>query len=568
VIDRTPPRVILARDMRRLWAHLLGLLLWAAAHGAAADELAIGIIQFPSTLHPSIDAMVAKTYVLGMVRRPITTYDAEWRLVCMLCTTLPTIENGLAVPFDLPDGKRGIRVTYTLRADARWGDGVPVTTADVLFTQEVGSNPKSGVGDAELYRRITAIEVKDDKTFTMVIDKLDFDYAAIGDFEVLPAHLERAAFADPAAYRFHTLYDTDPTNPGLYFGPYRITELAPGSHIVLERNPTWWGPPPAFRRIVVWAVENTAALEANLLAGGLDMVAGEIGFSLDQALAFEKRHGDAFTVLYKPSLSYEHIELNLDDPALADKRVRQALLYGIDRDAISRQLFAGRQPVAQSFVSPLDWIFTADVPRYPYDPAKARALLDAAGWRGGDGKVRRNEAGEKLSLELATTAGNRVRELIEQVLQSEWRQIGVEIHLKNQPARLLFGESVAKRHFTMALFAWTSAPENVPRSSLRSDEIPTAASGWRGQNYGGFKNAEADRLIDAIEIELDRHRREALWHRLEALYAEELPALPLFFRADPYVLPKWLKGVTPTGHQFPTTLWIENWHVVGRDTGS
>jgi peptide/nickel transport system substrate-binding protein len=571
VIDRTPPRVILARDMRRLWAHLLGLLLWGAAHGAAArpaDELAIGIIQFPSTLHPSIDAMVAKTYVLGMVRRPITTYDAEWRLVCMLCTTLPTIENGLAVPFDLPDGKRGIRVTYTLRADARWGDGVPVTTADVLFTQEVGSNPKSGVGDAELYRRITAIEVKDDKTFTMVIDKLDFDYAAIGDFEVLPAHLERAAFADPAAYRFHTLYDTDPTNPGLYFGPYRITELAPGSHIVLERNPTWWGPPPAFRRIVVWAVENTAALEANLLAGGLDMVAGEIGFSLDQALAFEKRHGDAFTVLYKPSLSYEHIELNLDDPALADKRVRQALLYGIDRDAISRQLFAGRQPVAQSFVSPLDWIFTADVPRYPYDPAKARALLDAAGWRGGDGKVRRNEAGEKLSLELATTAGNRVRELIEQVLQSEWRQIGVEIHLKNQPARLLFGESVAKRHFTMALFAWTSAPENVPRSSLRSDEIPTAASGWRGQNYGGFKNAEADRLIDAIEIELDRHRREALWHRLEALYAEELPALPLFFRADPYVLPKWLKGVTPTGHQFPTTLWIENWHVVGRDTGS
>jgi peptide/nickel transport system substrate-binding protein len=151
------------------------------------------------------------------------------------------------------------------------------------------------------------------------------------------------------------------------------------------------------------------------------------------------------------------------------------------------------------------------------------------------------------------------------VLQSEWRQIGVELRLKNQPARLLFGESVTKRHFTMALFAWTSSPENVPRTTLRSDEIPTAASGWSGQNYGGFRNAEADRLIDAIEIELDRDRREALWHRLEALYAEELPELPLFFRADAYVLPKWLKGVTPTGHQYPTTLWIENWQVIGRD---
>jgi peptide/nickel transport system substrate-binding protein len=557
--------------MRRLWIHLFALLLLAAAPGAAArpaDELAIGVTQFPSTLHPSIDEMVAKVYVLGLVRRPITTYDPEWHLVCMLCTELPSIENGRAVPFDLPDGKRGIRVTYTLRPDARWGDGVPITTEDVLFTDEVGRDPKSGVGDAELYRRITKIEVKDDKTFTLVIDKLDFDYAAIGDFQVLPAHIERAAFTDPSAYRFRTLYDTDPTNPGLYFGPYRITEVSPGSHIVFERNPTWWGRAPAFRRIVVWAVENTAALEANLLAGGLDMVAGELGFSLDQALAFEKRHGDAFTVLYRPSLSYEHIDLNLDDPVLADKRVRQALLYGIDREAISRQLFAGRQPVAQSFVSPLDWVFTEDVPRYPYDPAKARALLDAAGWHGGDGEIRRNGAGEKLSLELATTAGNRIRELIEQVLQSEWRQIGIDVHLKNQPARLLFGESVTKRHFTMALFAWMSAPENVPRSSLRSDEIPTAASGWRGQNYSGFKNAEADSLIDAIEIELDRHRREILWHRLQALYAEELPDLPLFFRADPYVLPKWLKGVTPTGNQFPTTLWIEDWRVVGRDNGS
>ncbi|HXE03164.1 MAG TPA: peptide ABC transporter substrate-binding protein [Methyloceanibacter sp.] len=556
--------------MRRLLLALLSLLPLIASPaiaGEAPDELAIGVTQFPSTLHPSIDAMVAKTYVLGMVRRPLTTYDADWQLVCMLCVTLPSIENGLAQVLDLGDGKRGIRLTYTIRPDAVWGDGVPVTTDDVKFTYEVGRNPQSGVGDAELYRRITKIEAKDAKTFTMDVDKLTFDYAGINDFEILPAHLERAAFADPAQYRFRTLYDTDPTNPGLYFGPYRITEVSPDSHIVLERNPTWWGKPPAFRRIVLWTVENTAALEANLLAGGLDMVAGELGFSLDQALGFEKRHGDAFTVLYKPSLSYEHIDLNLDDPILRDQRVRQALLYGVDRKAISTQLFAGRQPVAESFVSPLDWVYTTDVRHYPYDPAKAAALLDDAGWRrDGDG-IRRNAQGEPLALTLGTTAGNRIRELIEQVLQSQWRQLGIELRLKNQPARVFFGETVTKRKFAMALFAWTSAPENVPRSTLRSDEIPTADKGYRGQNYTGFHDDEADRLIDAIEIELDRDKRAALWHRLEALYAEKLPALPLFFRADAYVLPKWLKGVTPTGHQYPTTLWIEDWRVEGRVTG-
>lgn len=554
--------------MRRLLFPFLAivLLLSGPAEPAAAgphDTLAIGITQFPATLHPSINAMVAKAYVLGMARRPLTTYDADWHLICMLCTELPTIENGRAVPLDLPGGKRGIRLTYTLLPQARWGNGTPITTADVLFTYEVGKNPQSGVDDAELYRRITRIEAKDDKTFTLDLDKLTFDYAALNDFEILPAHLERAAFADPSQYRFRTRYDTDPTNPGLYSGPYRITEVAPGSHIVLERNPYWWGETPAFRRIIVWTVENTTALEANLLAGGLDMVAGELGFSLDQALAFEKRHGDRFTVLYKPSLSYEHVELNLDNPILADRRVRQALLYGVDRQAISTELFAGRQPVAASFVSPLDWVHTDAVPHYPFDPAKARRLLEEAGWHGGAGEIRRNDRGDPLTLELATTAGNRNRELVEQVLQSQWRDIGVDLRLKNQPPRLLFGETVTKRQFTMALFAWTSAPENVPRSTQRSDEIPSAATGWSGQNYSGYRNPEADRLIDAIEIELDRSKRAALWHRLQYLYAEELPALPLFFRADAYVLPKWLAGVTPTGHQYPSTLWIERWHVVG-----
>ncbi len=548
---------------RILRAWLAGLAALAALGAAAAarpdDELAIGITQFPSTLHPSIDVMAAKSYILAMARRPITTFDAEWRLVCMLCTQLPTIENGLAVPIALPDGGQGIRVTYTLQPRARWGDGVPVSTEDVRFTWEVGRQPQSGLANAELYRRIADVEVKDDKTFTFVMNKLDFDYAAVNDFELLPAHLERAAFADPAHYRLHTLYDTDPTNPGLYFGPYRITEVAPGSHVVLDRNPTWWGKPPEFRRIVVWTVENTTALEANLLAGGLDMVAGELGFSLDQGLAFAKRHGDRFNVLFKPSLGYEHVDLNLDNPILADRRVRRALLYGIDREAISRQLFAGRQPVADSFVSPLDWVFTDAVPNCPYDPARARALLEEAGWQG-EG-IRRNAAGETLALELATTAGNRIRELVEQVLQSQWREIGIEVHLKNLPPRVLFGDSLVKRKFTMAMFAWISAPENVPRAMLRSDEIPTPGNGLAGENFTGFRNEEADRLIDAIEVALDRDRRAGLWHSLEALYAEALPALPLFFRADAYVLPRWLKGVVPTGHQYPTTLWIEDWRV-------
>ncbi|HUK58690.1 MAG TPA: peptide ABC transporter substrate-binding protein [Stellaceae bacterium] len=541
---------------------LILLCLAAAAHAGprrAPDELSIGITQYPSTLNPLIEEMAAKTYVLGMVYRPLTTYDANWQPICMLCVELPSFANGLAQKIDLPGGKTGVRLTYTIRPDARWGDGVPVTTDDVLFSYDVGRNPLSGVADAEIFRRIVKIEAKDEKTFTMDVDRLMYDYPQQNDFLILPAHIERAAFDNPAEYRIRTRYDTDPTNPGLYDGPYLVTEVSPGSHIVLERNPHWGGPQPYFRRIVVWTIDNTAALEANLLAHGIDMVAGELGFSLDEALAFEKRYGGAFRIIYKPGLTYEHVDLDLDDPILADRRVRQALLYGIDRKAISDQLFAGRNPVANSFVPPLDWIYTDDVAHYAYDPARARQLLDKAGWHEGEGGVRRNDKGESLTLELATTSGDRTRELVEEVLQSQWREIGIDVRLKNQPARVLFGDTVTHRKFQMVMYAWQSAPENSPRETLRSDEIPDKANGFSGENFPGFRNPEADRLIDAIETELDRGKRALLWHQIEQLYAEELPALPLYFRAEPFVLPPWLEGVKPTGHQYPTTLWIEEW---------
>ena len=112
-----------------------------------------------------------------------------------------------------------------------------------------------------------------------------------------------------------------------------------------------------------------------------------------------------------------------------------------------------------------------------------------------------------------------------------------------------------------ALNAEISAPESVPRSSLHSQEIPSAENNWAGQNYTGWRNDEADSLIDAIELELDRDKRKALWSRLQAIYAEDLPALPLYVRADPFIIPKWLKGIEPTGHQDISPLWVENWHV-------
>jgi len=537
----------------------LGALSASLATSAQAkDELVVAMTQMPNTWNPVISSMLAKSLISNMTARPVTAYDADWKLICLVCTELPTIENGKARVIDLEKGKKGMEIDVELR-DMRWGDGVPVTAKDVAFTLEVGKHPLSGVASAEGYKRILKLDVRDDRHFTMTIDRVTFDYNSIG-LTLLPAHIEKPIFdANPAEYRNKTAYDTQSTNPGLAFGPYRIVEIVPGSRVALEQNPTWTGEKPHFKRIVVRIIENTAALEANLLSGSVDYVLGELGLSLDQAIAFEKRHGAKYDVVYKPALIWEHIDVNLDNKLLADKRVRQAMLLAIDRKAISEKLFDGKQPIAHGGISELDPMFSPAARQYGYDPTAARKLLDEAGFATIRNNVRQNAAGERLSIELGTTAGNRVRELVAQVIQSQLRQVGIEVRVKAEPPRIFF-EAMNRRNYSgLGMYAWVQRPEGVPRSTLHSEEIPTAQNGWSGQNYPGYSNPEMDKVLDAAERELDVGKRRALFAEIQRLAADDLPTLPLFFRVDPFVIPKALKGVTPTGTLNSSTLWIEQW---------
>lgn len=547
--------------IRRIFSLILALGALAspaAVKAQAKDELVVAMTQMPGTWNPIISSMLAKSLIANMTARPVTAYDADWKLVCLVCTELPTIENGKARVVDLADGKKGMEIDVELR-DMRWGDGTPVSAKDVAFTLEVGKHPLSGVASSEGYKRIIKLDVKDDRRFTMTIDRVTFDYNSIG-LQLLPAHIEKPIFdANPAEYRNKTAYDTQSTNPGLAFGPYRLTEIVPGSRVVLEPNPTWTGQKPSFKRITVRIIENTAALEANLLSGSVDYVLGELGLSLDQAIAFEKRHKDKYNVVYKPALIWEHIDVNLDNKLLADRRVRQAMLLAIDRKAISEKLFEGKQPIAHGGISELDPMFSPAARQYGYDPAAARKLLDEAGFSTLRNNVRHNAAGEKLSIELGTTAGNRVRELVAQVIQSQLRQVGIEVRLKAETPRIFF-DAMGKRTYSgLGMYAWVQRPEGVPRSSLHSKEIPSADNGWSGQNYPGYANPEMDKVLDAAERELDVVKRRALFAEIQKLAADDLPSLPLFFRVDPFVIPKPLKGVTPTGTLNSSTLWVEQW---------
>ena len=146
------------------------------------------------------------------------------------------------------------------------------------------------------------------------------------------------------------------------------------------------------------------------------------------------------------------------------------------------------------------------------------------------------------------------------MLQSQWKAACVEVSIKNEPPRTLFGETLKQRKYNgMIMYAWSSAVTESPRRTLHSSQIPTAANNWGGSNAIAFNNPQMDADIDQAEAELDQAKAKLIWADMQKIYADQMPVLPLFFRAEAHVVPKWLKGYAPTGHGDYSVLWAENW---------
>ena len=301
---------------------------------------------------------------------------------------------------------------------------------------------------------------------------------------------------------------------------------------------------PKISRLKVLFIGDPNTVLANMLSGAIDAI-GTIGISFDQATQLDKQAGGRFKVLFEPGLIWEHIDLNFDNPLLQDVRVRRALAHGINRDAISQQLFEGKQPVSHTYLPPRHPGYTDAVQKYPFDPARARALLQEAGFTPGSDGILRNAAGQRLSLELNTTAGNRVREQVEQIIQQNLKEIGIEITIQNFPARVYFGEITNQRKFkALAMYAWVMSPISDCDQLYTADGIPNDANGWAGQNYPGYKNADMDKTCKAASHEVDEARRNKLLNDSTVIFSRDLPALPLYVRASVAAVKNGLQNFT------------------------
>jgi len=539
---------------------LMGLA--APAPVAGPDTVVIGTQQEPAVIALAIcDActMFVATMVSQPIMLPAVEMTDEWKYQPVAVEKLPTLRDG---DWKLLPNNR-MQVTWRIRRGLRWHDGRSLTAQDWIFAWRVNMNPRFPSAGRDVSRRVENILAPN--PYTMVVqwrERYAFANLTPNGAGYLPRHILNAAYQRDPSRLPQQPWGTSEQTVGT--GPYRIVQWQRGSSITLERWDQFphqaaggsFRTPAQVRRIVFRFVPDTNTQIANVLSGSIDAF-DETAIPFVQGLELEKRlqrEGRRDWVLRaEPGLVWEHIDLNLDNVHLQDKRVRQALIYGMNREQIVQTLFEGKQPVAHQVFPEKHYGYHPQVRRYTYDPARARQLLQEAGYTPGpDGILQKG--GQRLSLTLMTTAGNRTREQVQQIIQQQLRQIGVEIRIQNQPARVYFGQTLPSRQFEMAMYAWVFGPTSDCEGLYTGDTLPP-----NGQNYPGWKNDEVTRICHAVPQELDQGRRAQMLRRFAEIFVEEVPVIPLYYRADYTGHKATLQNWKPTGADTPVTWNASQW---------
>jgi peptide/nickel transport system substrate-binding protein len=482
----------------------------AATLGGTLIESSTSDIQ---TVHPFLAEEVTSLSIVGLLYERLIGGDVR---------TGQPAPTGLADSWEIaPDG---VTYTFHLNKDAKWHDGVDVTAADVQFSFDALANPDTGsVYTGAFINSVESWRALDDDTMEVVAKEPLFTFLYDLVTWIIPKHIwETVPVAD---------WRNDPGATGtdasrvIGSGPFKFQEWRQGESITLVRNDDYYGKVPYINSYVlrVWP-DQTAVVNA-LLNGEIDAA------TLEPSDIAAVEGSSGIQVAHYPTSGFTYYEFNLDPEVTTkwqDQRVRQALLYALDRESIVNHILLGYAEVAQGTQPVISYAYAPHeiTTRYTYDPEKAKALLSEAGWTDTDGDGIVDKDGEALSFELLYASGSPTNDQLVAYMQDAWAAIGVEATPRSLEFTALIEATTTNPTFEIALynFFWDA--------SFLQDVMFGCDQYQVGFNDMKYCNPELDQIHDQAKRTFDEEARRELLIQASNIVNEDQPVGIMYFRQD------------------------------------
>lgn len=439
------------------------------------------------------------------------------------------------------DGKS---LTINLRKDAKWHDGKPITADDLIFTWETIADPDYTGPRYYMVEMIKGAQEKHEGKADSVsgLTKVD-DYTVKVEFTEARANTLNNLWAYPIPkHIFEGVpvkdmpnHDATKKNP-IGSGPFKFKEIKPNEYVILEKNPDYYVKGKPYLDQVIWKVISQDVAIAALENGEIDFLSNISPAEFDTIKAMKH-----IEIRETQDFGYQYLGFKLNNPKLKDKRLRQAIAYGINRQALVDGLLRGHGSVLNQHMPKASWAYNENLENaYPHDPEKAKQLLEEAGYKdtNGDGFVE-DPQGNPFSLRLDYPTGNEIREKSATIITEDLKKIGLNVDLAKPREFAAHADAVEKDKVEMWLMGWSLTPDPDPSGIWLSTDP------W---NYPHWANEESDRLIrDAVkspEAIKDQNKRKELYTQWTELVNEELPYVFLYSQNLIEAWNKRVQGVT------------------------
>jgi peptide/nickel transport system substrate-binding protein len=424
-------------------------------------------------------------------------------------------------------------LTFKLRRDVRWHDGQPFTADDVVFTYETMISPRTPTAYGGDFKSVDSVKAVDPYTVHVRYKNPNAKALQSWGIWMLPKHLLEEA-AREGKLREAPQNRTNPVGTG----PYLFKEWKSGEKVVLVANPNYFEGRPYISRVVYRIIPSSATTFLELKAKGVD------GAKLT-ALQFKRQ--TEYPAFRKSYMKYQYaanvyvyLGLNLRDPRFADRRVRQAFAHAINKKEIIEGVRLGLAREATGPYKPGTWQYNQNVHQYPFDPAKARALLASAGWTATDSDGFLVKNGQRFKFDLLLAQGSDEGRKVSEIIQSSFKDLGIQVEIRVIEWAALLKDFIKKRNFEAVILAWGITPDpdqyDIWHSSKTSpDEL----------NRIGYANAEVDDLLEKGRGTCVEAERKKYYDRLQEVLAEDQPIVFLYFRDGLPVVSSRVRGIVP-----------------------